>query len=132
MYDPDYADPIRDKTLVMEYKLLQKFAPMGMFVLPNSFDCFLEWHGVYLVKQGIYNSSILKFKIVFSKGYPKVMPEVRFQSKVYHPLVNWETGKLNLNHEFKTWVFGKCWVINILLFIKKIFHLEDCFNLKKN
>ena len=105
---------------------------MGMFVLPSSHNCFLEWHGVYLIKQGIYNSSIIKFKIEFPKGYPRVMPDVTFQSKVYHPLVNWTTGRLNLGHEFKEWIFGKCWVINVLLFIKKIFHLEDCYNLKSH
>jgi hypothetical protein len=51
LYDDNYVDPVRDKSLVMEYRLLQKFAPMGMFVLPsNAQRCYQEWHGVYLVK----------------------------------------------------------------------------------
>lgn len=78
MYDADYTDPMRDKTLVLEYRLLQKFAPIGIFVLPSSDSCFREWHGVYLVKQGIYNSAVIKFKIEFPTSYPKVCPEVRF------------------------------------------------------
>jgi len=57
------------------------------------------------------------------------MPDVTFQSKVFHPLVHYETGKVKLSHEFKEWVFGKNWVINILLFVKKMFHLQDFFNL---
>ena len=98
--------------------------------MPSTNHCFREWHGVYLVKQGIYNSAVVKFKIEFPPSYPKKMPEVRFQSKIYHPLVNWETGRLNLSYEFKSWTFGKSWVINVLLFIKKMFHLEDCYNLR--
>jgi len=59
-----------------------------MYVLPSSAYCFDEWHGVYMVKQGIYNSAIIKFKLEFPKSYPQTMPEVRFQSKVFHPLVS--------------------------------------------
>ncbi|CDW74960.1 UNKNOWN [Stylonychia lemnae] len=36
----------------------------------------------------------------------------------------------NLQFEFKEWIPGKHWVINILLYIKKLFHLEQMFSLQ--
>jgi ubiquitin-protein ligase len=62
----------------MEYRMLQKFAPVGVFVVPSTRNSLSEWHGVYLVKQGIYNGAILKFVIEFPIGYPRMAPEVRF------------------------------------------------------
>ena len=57
------------------------------------------------------------------------MPEVSFQSEVYHPLVDPTSGKLKLEKEFGDWQFSKNWLIQVLLYVKKIFHLEQFFSL---
>jgi hypothetical protein len=54
---------------------------------------------------------------------------VRFISPVFHPLVNPSDFDVNLNAEFKDWQAGKHWFVNVLLYIKKMFHLESLFNL---
>lgn len=58
------------------------------------------------------------------------MPLVHFQSKVFHPLVDPATGQLKLQKDFGEWNFGKNWLIQVLLYLKKIFHLEKYFSLE--
>lgn len=48
--DPDAVNPIREKTLILEYQLLQKYSPVGMFCIPKPDTGMSEWHGVYLCK----------------------------------------------------------------------------------
>ena len=80
--DPDVVNPIREKTLILEYQLLQKYSPVGMFCIPKPDTGMSEWHGVYLCKQGIYSEAVLKFRLDFPKQYPKQMPRVLFTTPV--------------------------------------------------
>ena len=89
----------------------------------------IVWHGVYFVKQGLFAGGIFKFIIEFPLLYPNQKPKVRFTSPVNHPLVNPSDHEVNLNLEFKEWQAGKHWLINVLLYIKKLFHLETMYNL---
>lgn len=41
-------------------------------------------------------------------------------------------NKLNLDVEFNEWVPGKHWAINVLLYVKKLFHLETMFKLNEH
>ena len=84
----DEINPIREKTLILEYQLLQKYSPVGMFCIPKPDTGMSEWHGVYLCKQGIYSEAVLKFRLDFPKQYPKQMPRVLFTTPVFHPLVD--------------------------------------------
>jgi ubiquitin-protein ligase len=58
----------------------------------------------------MYKPGKFRFTLHFPEGYPKKCPELTFISKVYHPLVDYDTGKLDLkvkrifNH--KALVFG--------------------------
>ena len=88
-----------------------------------------EWHGIYMVKQGIYSDAILKFRMDFPQSYPKQMPQVVFQSQVFHPLVDPPTKQLRLQTEFNEWKVGANWIIQVLLYIKKIFHIEEYYSL---
>ena len=87
------------------------------------------WKGVYFVKQGIYQDAVLKFRLTIPAKYPKEMPIVHFQSEVFHPLVNSASGELKLERDFGGWAFSKNWLIQVLLFVKKIFHLEKYYSL---
>jgi ubiquitin-protein ligase len=57
----------------------------------------LVWHGVLFVRQGHYKNAILKFQIKYPKEYPTLPPTLIFLSKIYHPLVNLETGELDIS-----------------------------------
>ena len=49
---------------------------------------------------------------------------------MYHPLIDGRTGQLRLEKDFGDWQFSKNWLIQVLLFIKKIFHLEQYYSLE--
>lgn len=66
----------------------------------------------------------------FPKQYPKQMPRVLFTTPVFHPLVDPASGQLRLQTEFSEWAVGKDWVIQVLLYMKKIFHLEMYYSLE--
>jgi ubiquitin-protein ligase len=51
------------------------------------------------VRAGIYKNSILKFSLKFNQ-YPEETPEVHFFNKVYHPLVDYKNGMLDI----KVWL----------------------------
>lgn len=126
---------IRLKILRLEYQLLQKYAPNGVFLMPadplpgDDGPQLTYWKGVYFVKQGIYQDAVLKFRMTFPPDYPKQMPKVHFQTKVFHPLIDSHTGQLKLQRDFGEWNFGKNWLIQVLLYLKKIFHLEKYYSL---
>ena len=49
-----------------------------------------------MVRSGLYKNAKFKFYMEFPRGFPKNKPEVYFVTKVYHPLINYETGHLDL------------------------------------
>ncbi len=54
------------------------------------------WHGVIVLRYGFYRRGIFKFVIHIPEAYPYVAPKVVFLSKVFHPLINYKTGELDL------------------------------------
>jgi ubiquitin-protein ligase len=57
----------------------------------------LVWHGVVFVREGPYKDGIFKFQMNIPPSYPAKAPEVSFISKVYHPLVDLKSGKLDIS-----------------------------------
>jgi ubiquitin-protein ligase len=74
---PELAENLLHKTLLIEFKHLQKFCPSGVYILPQ-FDNISIWHGVVFVRDGYYKNGIFKFKIKISNKYPNVEPQVIF------------------------------------------------------
>lgn len=75
---------------------MQKFCPSGVYILPQ-FDDLRVWHGVVFVRDGPYKDGIFKFELIIPTTYPSNAPEVNFLTKVYHPLIELTTGKLDLS-----------------------------------
>jgi len=77
------------------------------------------WYGLIFIRSGIYQGAIYKFTLTLSKGYPddgcpvsfvascttiNYLPqEFDFQAGVFHPVVNYETGELDIRREFPIW-----------------------------
>jgi hypothetical protein len=66
-----------------------------------------EWHGLLFISQGIYKGGIFKFILTFPIEYPHCPPLVRFISTVYHPLVDLESGEVDISIGFPSWTAGK-------------------------
>lgn len=99
-----------------------------MYILPDENDLKI-WNGFLILKDGIYRNSIIKFKIKIPNDYPANIPNVTFISKVYHPIVNFDTGELDIKYLFNSWEAGKNFILQILYKIKDIFINPDYFQI---
>jgi len=52
---------------------------------------------VIFVREGYYREGIFKFEIHIPQNYPSKPPEIQFTTKIFHPLVDISTGKLDLS-----------------------------------
>lgn len=58
---------------------------------------YIVWDGVIIIRSGLYKNGKFKFYMEFPRGFPKNKPEIYFVTKVYHPLIDSESGHLDLN-----------------------------------
>ncbi|KAL7421627.1 hypothetical protein Q5752_003396 [Cryptotrichosporon argae] len=64
--------------------------PRGMYVVPSP-DSLRVWHGVLFVHRGPYAGSVLRFTLIFPPSFPGHAPTVRFDTDVFHPLIDPKT-----------------------------------------
>lgn len=55
----------------------------------------IVWHGLMMVRFGLYKDGRFKFRMHFEE-FPQKPPKVYFISKVWHPLVELASGLLDL------------------------------------
>ncbi|WVR07076.1 hypothetical protein IAU60_004115 [Kwoniella sp. DSM 27419] len=64
--------------------------PRGIYITPST-ETIMRWHGVFFVHHGPYAGSVLRFTISFTPTFPQSPPAVRFDSDVFHPMVDPKT-----------------------------------------
>jgi ubiquitin-protein ligase len=52
---------------------------------------------VIFIREGYYREGIFKFEISIPQNYPSKPPEIKFTSKVFHPLIDLTTGRLDIS-----------------------------------
>ena len=114
------------KVVLEEYRHLPLHLPSGMVVVP-SFDTLLEWHGCLHLKSGHYKGGIFKFSLHIPVDYPDSPPSVYFFNQIYHPLIDEETGELDLGPAFPTWRPGRDYIVLVLAYMKKIFFKRELY-----
>ncbi len=121
-----------DNLLTLEYYLLKKFCPSGIYIVPHLEDRLTSadtvWDGVIFVKAGPYKHGKFYFFICFPEDYPKSWPRVQFHSLVYHPLINPQDGSLDLKMlttAAKTEKPFESLAMKTIAFIKQIFYCEE-------
>lgn len=111
--------------LETEYKQLTKAVHLnGVLVLPH-LDSVRVWDGVLFLREGIYAGGIFKFRMNFPQTYPSDLPSLVFQSDVFHPLVDPQTGDLDLREFVGSVPKSKQMSINILKYMKNIFLMNS-------
>jgi ubiquitin-protein ligase len=110
--------------LLDEYRHVSRNIPSGMIVVP-SFHTLLEWHGVLFIDQGWYKGGVFKFVIHIPVDYPESAPSVYFFNRVFHPLVDDKTGKLDLSPAFPSWKSGRDYIVLVLSYVKKLFYKKE-------
>lgn len=116
--------------------MLSKLAPSGIYVAPQSNNSRsrrllkLGWFGVLFIREGYYSGGIFKFCLEMPTSYPEQAPEFTFQSRVYHPMVDELSGRVDISLGFPNWESGKHHILAVLYFVKKIFLLKQYLELE--
>jgi len=116
---------------------LKENAPSGVYILPSIADGHLQarennsssphFHGIIFLKRGMYKSGIFKFKIILPKHYNSAnqWPHIIMTTRVYHPLVNLETGELNIRALIPNWDPKKHVLTTLAMLIKSTFLVPE-------
>jgi hypothetical protein len=57
--------------------------------------------------------------------YPESAPSVYFFNRVFQPLVDDKTGKLDLSPAFPSWKSGRDYIVLVLSYVKKLFYKKE-------
>ncbi|XP_058800067.1 AKT-interacting protein homolog A-like isoform X2 [Phymastichus coffea] len=115
----EYAAYFQEYNILAEYMLRDQDLK-GIYVIPSAQNSFL-WFGVQFIRQGIYQGGVFRFTITLPQNFPDgKCPDVVFQTKVFHPLINYETGELYTFWGFPEWKRNiRIW--KLVQFITRIF-----------
>ena len=67
----------------------------NVYVSP-SLHSVLHWHGVVFPQMGYFAGGIFRFSMLFDEQEPDKLPCVRFETDMYHPLVDASTREVDL------------------------------------
>ena len=82
-----------------------------------------------MLKEGFYEDAIFRFVLSFPHNFPQQLPEIRFRSRVHHPLVS-EEGVLDVAALFPNWRYeiGKQ-LLDVLTRVKAMFAEKAYFEM---
>ncbi|OAD58357.1 AKT-interacting protein, partial [Eufriesea mexicana] len=120
----EYAIYLQEYNILSEYNMLCSQDLKGVYVIPSAQSSLL-WFGVQFVRQGIYQGGIFRFNITLPQNFPDgSCPKVIFQTPVFHPLIDPETGELYTSWGFPEWrKSNRIW--QLIQFITKILTKVD-------
>ncbi|CAA9991227.1 ubiquitin-conjugating enzyme E2, putative [Plasmodium knowlesi strain H] len=111
-------------SILTEYSFLMQEMPTGIYCLPQK-DNLLVWDVFIILYSTVYKNGKFKAQIRLGENYPHTIPEIYFLSSVFHPFINFQTGKLNLGKHLNEWT-PKCHYMSLIfLYMRNIFYLQD-------
>lgn len=116
-------DTLLKYSVLLEYEHLQHKLPVGMHVMPDSASV-LTWHGVMFPSRGPYRGGVFKFEVALPLDYPASPPGVRFATAIFHPLVDPDTGRIDIAACFD-WVEGRDYATKVLLHMHRAMHKQE-------
>jgi len=96
-------------------------------VLPSYSDPCSEWHGIVFVREGWFQGALFRFVLTLPTEYPSCPPLLRFTSTVYHPLVDPNTGNVDLRGWIPNWNSEESNVVLLLGFVRLMFYQKKFF-----
>lgn len=117
---------LRDYKVTIEYKHLKSHAPGGVYLVP-SLDDLRKFYGIIFVRRGPFTNGIFKFQLRLPPTYNDVNqhPQIIFESYIYNPHVNPNTGELDIKTAYPRWDPSKHYLVTVLTFLKKIFYAKS-------
>ncbi|XP_054714241.1 AKT-interacting protein-like [Uloborus diversus] len=117
-----YAAFFLEYSLISEYLLLQKQFLSGVYVIPSA-GSPLKWFGAIFVRQGLYQGGVLRFTLYIPDNYPDCdCPILVFDVPMFHPLINIETGELDVKRAFPKWRRNVNHLWQLIQYAKRIFY----------
>ncbi|KAH9507733.1 hypothetical protein Btru_053567 [Bulinus truncatus] len=117
-----YGPFFQEYSLMAEYHLLQQQKIQGVYVMPCA-KTPLIWSGLIFIRQGLYQGGALRFSLTIPDNYPDGdCPKFVFEFPVFHPLVNPETGELDVKRAFPRWRRNVNHLWQVLFFARKVFY----------
>ena len=96
--------PAKPKRLVIEGQEMQTSPPEGVTILTDENNP-LKWEILIAGPKGTpYEGGTFRLSCVFPENYPFKAPSIKFDSKIYHPNVNKDTGEICQDIYEKDWV----------------------------
>ncbi|KAK3729913.1 hypothetical protein QZH41_018072, partial [Actinostola sp. cb2023] len=97
----------------------------GVYVLPAA-KSPLVWYGVVFIRMGDYQDGIFKFIMTVPDNFPDGgCPKFEFKPPIFHPVVNMETGELDVKRVFPKWRRNINHLWQVLLYSRRIFYKID-------
>ncbi|KAG2470012.1 AKTIP protein, partial [Polypterus senegalus] len=107
------------------YKLLeQNGKALKQKPTVNGFSGFFAvWFGVIFIRHGLYQDGVFKFTVYIPDNYPDGdCPRVVFDIPVFHPLVNPESGELDVKRAFAKWRRNHNHIWQVLMYARTVFY----------
>ncbi|XP_057203644.1 AKT-interacting protein isoform X1 [Triplophysa rosa] len=117
-YGPFYLE----YSLLAEFTLVIKQKLPGIYVQP-SYRSALMWFGVIFIRHGLYQDGVFKFTVYIPDNYPDGdCPRVVFDTPVFHPLVDPDSGELDVKRAFTKWRRNHNHIWQVLMYARTIFY----------
>lgn len=120
------ANFMQQYTVLLEFQRLLDCLPSGMYLAP-SYNSVLIWHGTLFVRSGMYRGGVFKFQLDLGDEYPEYPPSLKFLTDIYHPMVEPETGIVDLEVWFPEWRPGSDYAACSLPRLHKMFAQKEYF-----
>ena len=78
-----------------------KLASIGCTVKLINNNDYYNWKASYVAKNSVYEDRLIQLQIKIPKNYPNSAPQVNFITKIFHPNVDINNGKVcieSINH----------------------------------
>ncbi|CAI9720663.1 Hypothetical predicted protein [Octopus vulgaris] len=121
----DLKRSTQEYALMAEFNLLSQQKLPGVYVVPSASNTFI-WNGILFIRKGMYQGGIFRFLLKMPENYPSCdCPSVYFIPPIFHPVINPETGELDVKRAFPKWRKSVNHLWQILLYVRKIFYKID-------
>lgn len=109
-------------SLISEYLLLQKQYMSGVYVIPSA-GSPLKWFGVIFIRHCLYQGGSFRFTLYVPDNYPDCdCPILVFDPPIFNPLINYETGELDVKRAFPKWRRNVNHLWQVIQYAKRIFY----------
>lgn len=117
-----YSQFQQEYTIISEYNMLRKQDLPGIYVIPSAQNSFL-WFGVLFVRQGVYQGGIFRFCVHIPEAFPEGgCPRVVFESKAFHPMINPNTGEMDVMSGFQEWRKNVNHIWQVIHYVRRAFY----------